>query len=381
MHYQEAMSSPFDPKIQKGSILAYRAFDVGDEIDLSAAERLLRQPGERFQFRVAPGGRRALQIRNPPLRVALEDVVLNLGGEETRAEVTATVWDYGVLSLVFRFTIPPGTGWSQLVARANLFGAESQGAEALDNAAREKAKHLFSALLPSIKKPAESPVFEDYTIYFIEDIGGAEVCTRLAQDRALVELLLGEPSGADSLSGKNVKAVLENVQQYKQSDLVVIDWDTAVVVEPSGERDVPDVIEFALTHLLEFRYYDDILDLRIASLYDSIDRKRGWVPGAYFSAISREANSRIIEITEFIERVENSLKVVGDFYLAAIYRSAIRRFRISDWGASITRKLNQLARVSELLQGEVNVYRSHALELIVILLIAFEILSALIRNR
>jgi hypothetical protein len=242
------------------------------------------------------------------------------------------------------------------------------------------ADELFKALKKAVKKPNRSLIFEDYTLYFIEDIGGPAVCTRLAQSRILAELVLGEPHLSDPLSQVSIKPVLENVYQYKEGDLVLIDWDTGVVVEPSGDRDIPDVIEFVLTHLLEFRFYDDLLDKKIESLYDSIEKKRGWVPGAYYSSISREANYRYIEITEFIERVENSLKVVGDFYIAVVYRGAIRRFRIADWGASITRKLNLLARVSELLQGEVNVYRSHALELIVILLIAFEIVSALIRN-
>ncbi len=372
--------APFDPIVQRGSILCYRLFDVGEEINLVAAEKLLRQRGEQFEFRLAPGRRRALQVRNPPMRVSLGEAKISIGGEEIQTEVAATVWDYGVLSMVFRIPIPAGTAWSQLLTRANLYGAEAKTAEALDSSARSMAGDLFTALKNAVKKPSQSLIFEDYTLYFIEDIGGPEVSNRLASHRMLAELVLGEPRVDDALSSGSIKPVLENVYQYKQGDLVVIDWDTGVVIEPSGERDIPDVIEFVLTHLLEFRFYDDLLDKKIEGLYDSIDKKRGWVPGAYYSSISREANYRYIEITEFIERVENSLKVVGDFYIAFVYRGAIRRFRIADWGTSITRKLNLLARVSELLQGEVNVYRSHALELIVILLIAFEIVSAIVRN-
>jgi uncharacterized Rmd1/YagE family protein len=78
--------------------------------------------------------------------------------------------------------------------------------------------------------------------------------------------------------------------------------------------------------------------------------------------------------------MSNSLKFVGDFYLARIYRGALKRFRILDWQDSITRKMNGLARVSELLQGEANVRRSHILEVIVVVLILFELLSTLIRD-
>jgi hypothetical protein len=98
-----------------------------------------------------------------------------------------------------------------------------------------------------------------------------------------------------------------------------------------------------------------------------------------FRQLSDEASSRYIEFSEFIERVENSLKVVGDFYLATVYRAATRRFRLADWQQDITRKMNILAQVSSLLQGEINIRRSHWLEIVIIALIAFEIVSALFK--
>jgi mRNA-degrading endonuclease RelE of RelBE toxin-antitoxin system len=43
--------------------------------------------------------------------------------------------------------------------------------------------------------------------------------------------------------------------------------------------------------------------------------------------------------------------------------------------------LNLFTRVSELLQGELNVWRGHVLEFVVIFLIAFEIVSAILRSK
>ena len=74
-----------------------------------------------------------------------------------------------------------------------------------------------------------------------------------------------------------------------------------------------------------------------------------------------------------MERVDNSLKVVGDFYLALIFRGATQKFRIKDWQDSISRKMAILAQVSELLEGEMNVRRSHWLEFAVVFLFIFEI--------
>jgi hypothetical protein len=114
-------------------------------------------------------------------------------------------------------------------------------------------------------------------------------------------------------------------------------------------------------------------------LYDNIEVQKGKKLKGPYSQLYQETSQRYIEFTEFLERVENSLKVVGDFYLATVYRAACRRFRLADWQSSITRKMNILAQVSSLLQGELNIRRSHWLEIIIILLIGFEIVSALVR--
>ncbi len=169
----------------------------------------------------------------------------------------------------------------------------------------------------------------------------------------------------------------ESIYQYAENDLTIIDWNSAIVIEPSGSRDIPDILEFALTHLMEMRYYDDLLDIKLGSLYDDIQVKRHTIWVSKYDSLYKEASSRYIEFIEFLERVENSLKVVGDFYLAKVYRSATTEFRVKDWQESVTRKMNILAQVSNLLQGEMNVRRSHLLEIIIVLLIAYEIIAAI----
>lgn len=182
------------------------------------------------------------------------------------------------------------------------------------------------------------------------------------------------------LSESTRHSLTEKVYQYGEKDLVLIEWNSALVVEPDGGREVPDIIEFALTHLLEMRYYDDLLDVRLNSLYDAIEKRRDSIWHGNFDRTHKEASSRYIEFSEFIERVENSLKVVGDFYLANLYRAATKRFRLLDWQQSTTRKMNLLAQVSSLLQGEVNTRRSFLLEIAILLLIAYEVGMAIFKN-
>jgi hypothetical protein len=367
------------PNVRKGSILVYRVFDVAEEVDLSSVENILRHETGKSRLRITRGGRNAVVMRNPPVRVSLGEQTFQLAGETTKAEAAATIWDYGVVSIVFQIPIAPDTPMAQLIGKSASLNSDSiSGGEDLDSVARKIVEDLSRLLKNALRKPNQWAVFEDYVIFFIESFSAPVQLSSLLKDGPIAELILGE--GQERLAEKSRGGITEYSFQYAENDLSVIDWNSAVVVEPSGSRDIPDVIEFSLTHLLEFRYYDDLLDRRLSDLYDSLEERRGGIWRSGFESAMREANSRFIELSEFIERVDNSLKVVGDFYVAVIYRAAIRRFRIPDWQSSITRKLNLLGRVSELLQGEVNVHRAHTLEVVVILLIGFEILSALLRH-
>lgn len=369
----EGQTQPSAPRvrIRKGAIFVYRAFDVAEEIDLPRVEQILSAEPARGRLRLARSGRSAFIIRNAPVSLGLGETEVRLGNEPVRLETFAKVWDYGVISFVFQLPIPTGAAWSDLLALAALIEAETK----LSEIAARRSRELSATLREAMQAPHEWHVFEDYTIYFLEQIDGIARATDLIDRVDIPALILAEPN--EKLGEITQHAILESLYQYGENDLAIIDWNSAVIVEPSGQRDLPDVLEFALTHLLEVRYYDDLLDNRLRMLYDSIERRRARMLRAGYSQLSHEASSRYIEFSELIERVDNSLKVVGDLYLATIFRAAARRFRLPDWQSSITRKMNLLAQVSELLQGEVNVRRSHWLELTIILLILFEIVSTL----
>src|SRR5690606_20491580 len=154
------------------------------------------------------------------------------------------------------------------------------------------------------------------------------------------------------------RSVLDNVHQYSRDDMVVVDWNSALVVEPSGSMDVPLVIEFALNQLLEMRYYDEILDQRLSTLYNEVVGKKKGLLSNKYSRLAEEAGQIYLEISEIVENVENSFKTVGDFYLATIFRASSQRFRFYDWQKSINEKLGNLAEVSKLLHSEVNESRN-----------------------
>lgn len=86
----------------------------------------------------------------------------------------------------------------------------------------------------------------------------------------------------------------------------------------------------------------------------------------------------MLEMSEFVERVENSLKIIADFYLAKVYEASLRRLRIPPWQASVTRKQQMLAQVYQLLKADVDINRSLTLEFTIVVLIVTELVLGVV---
>ena len=76
----------------------YRLFDVGGEIRMAEAiDRLASSSPERA--RPVRGEAQALQISNPPITCALGSESLEIFGQRSSVELSARIFDFGVVSL------------------------------------------------------------------------------------------------------------------------------------------------------------------------------------------------------------------------------------------------------------------------------------------
>ena len=86
-----------------------------------------------------------------------------------------------------------------------------------------------------------------------------------------------------------------------------------------------------------------------------------------------------LESAVMLERVSNALKVFGEEYLARIYRLAAGRFHLAELEATITRKLTTIESIYQKLSDKAASIRMEALEWVVIVLIALEIVLGLFK--
>lgn len=366
-----------DRVIDRGRILCYRVYDVGDTIAVDTVEKRLGAKRVLLSGSLAEG----LVIPVRPVEIAMGECKVTMPklGRELACTVTARLFDFGAISFCYELAIEPGATLEDLTPLCDAL----YDAPELDARGQEHRAELIEKLGDCIEKPHSWREGETYTILFVEKLlGGATVdghrasLAELSRSEALAKLLLGETS-PQPLSPATRDDVLKNAFSYLADDLVVIDWNSAIVIEPTGSRIVPFLLEYATSQLLEFRYYDGLLDRELERVYDYVEHAPKRVFRSPYGSLMREVTSRFMELTEFTERVDNAIKSVGDFYLARVYQSALGRFRVPEWRESVESKLSLIARAYELLKGEVEVSRAQLLEIIVVVLILVEVIAAL----
>ncbi len=362
--------------LRKGSILCYRMFDVADEIDLEHARRLISAQTKRLKL--GREGSQYLELPEPPLTLELGTRALALrDGSSLEIQASLRLFNFGAASIVLRAPIIPGTPMAALTPRAD----ELYDSQQVDALCLELCQGVLKTVGPALQDAHLWEQFESYTIVFVEAIDGAPTAEQLLKEAPLAKLLLGEVQ-APRLSERERKEVTQHAFSYTENDLAVVDWNAAFVYEPSGSGDVADILEIVNAQLLELRWFDAQLDQELKVTYDEIgQRRRKWwrFLRSPYRQLARRVMATVVEMTEFVERVENSLKIVGDFYLAKIYEASLKRLRINAWQASVQRKQQLLSHVYELLKGEVDTDRALTLEAMIVVLIVVELAIAAIQ--
>ena len=365
------------PRVAGAAAIVYRLSDVGYSIALDRALDLLAGSGPE-RVRPVRGEGQAIQIPNPPITVILGTENVAIGAQRFDVEVSARIFDFGVVSLRVRVPVPGDPTWAAFTAFGNALDAE----DGLREVFGQHLRLLVERIRPAVERPIVSGVTEDYIVYRVSGLVGPDgepLATDAVQDVDVVPLLLNEHRPL-SLAAR--RELLPHRFSYYADDLAILTWDNALVVEPAAnDTDVQFVLEFANAQLLELRYYDALLDGELPKMYDRVAALRArprTLLGRRFVPLLTELQTLVADITELVERVENSLKVTDDVYLARVYSSALEIFRGRVWRSGIDRKLAIIRETYGMLSAEAQAARAEALEMAIVLLIVAEIFLAFV---
>jgi hypothetical protein len=350
--------------VAKGFVHAVFAYDVGLSIDLARCRQHVTDLTEVTRIKHKGHAPQYFQFDPPPLRIVQEIPPIELEGRRTLPTVDVSVYDFGGVSVRYAFPFDgPLEDWIG-------FSCALSATAAVREDSRARVEHLLAVIEAAVDRPNIAGMTEDYLIFQFEGVDRLE---SLWTERAgqVARLLRSEK---DPLSEQEIADAMSARVSFGDADVALVDWNAALQVDREPD-DVQAVLEFANLQLLEMRFLDTALDQALDRSYEVIQAERGWIRRG------KRARDDLAKVGRFqvdgailFERVGNALKLLGDQYLARVYRAASQRFRLAEWNAGILRKLETIESIYQKVHDRSSGIRMEALEWIVIALITIEVL-------
>jgi hypothetical protein len=349
--------------IRSGTVTALYLFDIADEIDLAAVPRLLGTAAAPARLEPKPLTPASVQYQQPPLVIDGEALGLPaLKGVRHRLKV----FDYGVISLAL--TLPVSGGWADVHGVAHTLAG-------LEESAQEWASQIATRLHGCLVRSRPPSLTEDYIVYAITALDAPMTAEAMLEQHGdqIAALLRGE---AQPLSRQERDEVLRHRISYLADDLAVPAWNAAFVYDTeAGAQAALEIFEYANSQLLEFRYYDDLLDTELAHIYDNLQTPRWYhVFGRRYVRAAQRLHAVYIDVNELTDKMENALKMVGDVYAARLYALAAARLGLDRWKQNVEEKLDTLDDIYRFTVEQTQMSRGHLLELTIILILVLELI-------
>ncbi len=188
----------------------------------------------------------------------------------------------------------------------------------------------------------------------------------------IAQLLRGE---RQPLSPQERDEVLRHRMSYLTDDLIVPAWNAAFVLDSAAALPaILEILEFANSQLLEFRYHDEQLEHQLALGYAELQRPRlldRWT-GRRHRRAARQVQALLIDVNELTDHAENALKFAGDIYSARLLTLVAARLRLDDWKRNVQEKLKTFDDIYRFAVEQTGMAQANILELAIVLIMLIE---------
>ena len=334
-----------------GEVVYIYAFDVAYDTARKPIRELLGQPVAQFAVDASKRSPRQLFYKPQMVRLPPMERVGPLGA--VRVERVIKLLPVGAISITVR--VPFAVDQVEdLVAFHDLQFSNGSLHEEVQRLAQELVAELRGHL---IRPQPQLPEEEAYTVFCLAaPVGDAASAPATAEQwfqahRRQIAALLTQEEKLERLSKQEAEESTARYLSYYDNDLVVIDWDAALLVdEPQDFDETLYIMELANLQLAELEAYDRLLD-------DALDRSYrdlGERPLRSRGDILRELREIRIDMARFNDELSNITKFFGDWHLARIYEKISSRFHLADWHRTINGKLKTLDDLYLILKQDQN---------------------------
>jgi hypothetical protein len=352
--------------IRAGFVHALYLFDVAEAIDLGALKARIGTPAASAKVDDKAPGPPRIQYSQPP--VVVDGAAVGCA-ELEGFRVRVKFFDYGVTALML--SRPFAGSWSDLLAQGQTL-IES---EPLEQSALAACRRLVDQFAGQMRKARTTFLSEDYLAFAVSEFDRPVSADELVDQHGaeIAQLLRGE---RQPLSRQEREDILRTRISYLADDLVVATWNAAFVYDTEAAAlAAMEILEFANSQLLEFRYHDDLLESELTQIYAELQRPR-WIDRLAGRRHTRQAlrlHALFIDVNELTDRMENALKLVGDVYSARLFSIVSARLGLEQWKRNVEEKLETLDDIYRFAVEQTGMSQANILELIIVLILVIEL--------
>lgn len=328
--------------------------------------------------------------RDTPVSLTLpKPMVLSINTDECdskcfdKISAQAKIYEDGAVTIIVRYRTM--SRFEDLPKKADILIRDSSNAESIEQFAESSFKMVHEALRSAVSgyKDLAEDDREAYTAFcLLECPGGDPQAFIEANKDVAASLLSGEPVGMLHMS--QIEQILSKPFSYRKDDIAIFDLERCLIIDPLADYD--DVImmaEHANYRLLELRELDFLLDKWLSEAESDI--RRLYLSGTHRRSGDRALRLKLAQVQSLrfdalftLENLDNSSKIIGDYFLGSIYHRLCEIFNTDEWKISIERRLNALQNIYELLKNDTTEQRMMTLEMVFIAVcIIFPILQIL----
>jgi hypothetical protein len=353
-----------------GSFWILFLYDVCEEIHLETLHGI-PSAGMRREPAFRHPSPEYVRFERPPAVQRLEPIVLASG---SRFQGELNYYEYGVVSL--KLELPFELDWPQLVDLSSRWIAAPE----LEAQAAKTVRSALERVRAALVKPHEHWLNEDYYIIHLKNsvtpsadpVPALTAAEMIGQHGAeIAKIVRGELA---DLSAGETDEVLRSSMSYYPEDLLVVSWTAAFIYDTAeGAAPTIQLIEYANTQLLEFRYYDHVLSRLLEDVYRSLEKKAGALARWRLASQAQDLNKIRLDIRELSERVDTSIKFLSDMFSARLYRLAAAKVGVDDYRRLVESKLHAAGELYEFMMAQFHEGRAFVMEVVVIIILIIDL--------
>lgn len=320
------------------------AFDVAYEMIREPVQTLLGQPVAQFVVDASKRSPRQLffyrpqMIRLPPLE--------RFGPRgHLRLDRSVKLLPVGAISITVRVPFEVDR-IEDLVSYHDLrFNDGTWLYDEVRELAEQVRQELSRYYIRPVKQLSEEEAYTAFCIHGpLKHLDGSSLSAEqwLESNRRRLAALLTEEREPGCLSEQETAESTGKFLSYYENDIVIIDWDAAIVLDdPRFFDEVLYIMELANLQLAELEAYDRMLDDAVERSYRDV-ASASRIGRLKTGGVQRDLREFRIDLARLSDELQNITKFLGDWHLARIYQSLSQRFHLSDWHRTIDQKLKTL---------------------------------------